>query len=881
MTAHLFRSRGILLDIAERSARSCSEAMHNVLSDPPHYISRAAAHERTPTLLDDYLRDAVERDSLAMGWAYQFWNEAERDMATTAISRRGEGLTHHNEVAVATQLFTEEYMATFLIERCLAEDGEGTSTTMEESGDILDPACGVGHMLVPFLRALLTKGRDRSAEQTCSGDVLSRLYGCDIDHTAVEICRVILFAEAQTTPTLDTKALWSILCSHIQHLPSPWGTLDREESSALLHRVYGYVITNPPYIGRRKLNEETRAFLDRHYPATSMDLCAAFMERCLELTRDGGLLALVTVDKWLRLKGYEALRIGGKGFAGLYRSLSLDTVCELGHRAFSSASGLHDGVGVCLLSARKNPPVAEHTFLFLSTTDELSMTGKARALREWQEGERPRIEQAALLGDGQSSSFILHHRMPSSLTSSKQTVRDIAQVVVGLQTSDDRRFVRYVWSVPPDRTRWIVHNKGGGYDRWFGLNQHVLDWGEGRPLFEADPRSGIGVKTWFESEGWTYTWFANGALGLRKKEPGWSFGRAASSGVFCEDSRCVAFLNSRVASLLVRRLGGKAQLPEGIVRSLPIPRSFDGIDPRLVDAAVFLKRALVEHDPTDASFSPRPVWDPREQLSVQALLLVVEGILERQVCDVLELNDAGRREIDDTMGMPVGWHGRRISPQDDDIWNFLPPSVQFLRSLVEPWVERNERRFEGVAECANYFESPKKISSRGRPLPVTSLVESISRSTGLHPFDVASDVMSLIGAQRSVAERVIAPPLFSRIVALALTELGHQWWGDSDHYRVGEYEELPARELTERVERVLPMVVRVSDEMRNELLGGSLMEWMISKMPGMQLRMFSQTPLLNWREGRSLGTGSFRHVWSVDDRINGCDRPEILEPRSP
>ena len=770
-------------------------------------------------------------------------------------------------------------MASFLVERSLSLHDANATLRSDVDGEVLDPACGVGHILVPFLRALRARRDGRDPSEDPSLKDLSRIYGCDIDETAVEICRILLLVEAGGPVGVARDVAWSIIRANVTCLHSPWGTLDRQASPTALRRTYQYVLTNPPYIGRRKLNEETREFLDAHYPATSMDLCAAFMERCLELTADGGTIGLVTVDKWLRLKPYEALRVGGRGFTGLYRALSLDVVCELGNRAFNTSSGLHDGVAVCLLVAAKAPPSGEHTFSFISVAEKRSMGEKARGLEAWRVDGGAKIRQTELLRDGESSTFILRHGVPSTLVSSRRTVRDVARVLVGLQTSDDRRFVRHVWSVPPDRSRWIVHCKGGGYDRWFGLNRFVLDWAEGKRRFEQDPKSGIAVREWFDREGWTYTWFANGSLGLRHKEAGWSFGRAASSAVFCDDTRCVAFLNSRVASLLARRLGGKAQLPEGIVRSLPIPESFDGIDPRLVDAAVLLKRALVEHDPTDASFSPSRAWDPREQVSMQALLLVVEGLLERQVCESLRLSHAERRELDDTMGVPVAWYSRGETTKDDEVWRRIPKTFHFLRSLVEPFTRGETRGSAVVGQSVRHIECSIRSAERGRPLPATSLVESIGRRGGIHPFDVAIDVMNGVGSSPAVNATVVAPALHARIVTLALTALGHQWWGEEMSGPSLECPEMSVRDVASRVGELLPAVMRIPEHLSSELLGGSLEEWMVATMRSAQLRIFSQTPLFDLRGVRSLSGGYLRHVWGMATSTRACDTHESLERR--
>lgn len=876
-TRTLLVSRGAMSDVRGSSTQSWVDEIARALGGIPDYMTRAARCESSAFSLEPDLVTLLESDPLSMGWAYQFWNEPERDLATTAIPRRGEDRAGPDEIAVTTQLFTEDYMSTFLAGRCLSAEGIRQDLLSGKRVDCIDPACGVGHMLVSFFRAW----RDIRGEKSSTYDVIASLYGCDIDPTAIEICRIILLAEVGTNRSLQVKSLWKILCSNIQHLSSPWGTLDRAEAPALLRRHYDCVVTNPPYVGRRKLTGEIRAYLDSHYPATAMDLCSAFMERCLELTRDGGMIGFVTVDKWLRLKIYEKLRTGGNGFAGLYRSLSLDVVCELGPRAFEAVRSLHDGVGICLMSARKEPPSTDHTFSFISTTNQSSPKEKAARLRSWSEAHTPPVRQVDLLEHGMSSSFILNHGVPTALLSSTRTLKEVASVLVGLQTSDDRRFVRYVWSVPPDRSRWIVHSKGGGYDRWFGLNRYVLDWGEGRSCFADDSKSGLAVESWFAREGWTYTWFANGALGLRTKEAGWSFGRAAAAGVFCDDRRYVAFLNSRVASAVARRIGGKAQLPEGIVRSLPIPRSLDGIDDALIEAAVDLKRALVAHDPTEVSFNPREVWNPHQYLSLQALLLVVEGLLEQQVCDLLGLRTDERRDLDATMGVPVAWHSRHACEDDDEIWCSLPSRFQGLRPIVDPFTRMSRGPSKSRPECSYYFESKRQARELGRRLPATCLVESIGRAMTRHPFDVVRDVNRMLGNHPRVSEHVVGPSLRARIVALALTELGHQWWGERAASTGRELRELSILELAHRVNEVLPEVMEISEQLRDQLIGEPLAKWMHSRMQGTQLLIFAQTPLLVRGGQDGLSKGSFQHVWKARDFTSVGDKFGSLARHSP
>src|SRR5690606_1410656 len=66
------------------------------------------------------------------------------------------------------------------------------------------------------------------------------------------------------------------------------------------------VVGNPPYQGLSK----TAGFeyVTRHYPQGKENLYAAFLERALELVRDGGLSALLTMRGWMFSGQFTLLR---------------------------------------------------------------------------------------------------------------------------------------------------------------------------------------------------------------------------------------------------------------------------------------------------------------------------------------------------------------------------------------------------------------------------------------------------------------------------------------------------------------------------------------------------------------------------------------------
>ncbi len=70
---------------------------------------------------------------------------------------------------------------------------------------------------------------------------------------------------------------------------------------------YDLVVGNPPYQGTSKMADAE--YVKRHYPLGKADLYAAFLIRGLQLAREGGTSALLTMRNWMFIKQYEDLRI--------------------------------------------------------------------------------------------------------------------------------------------------------------------------------------------------------------------------------------------------------------------------------------------------------------------------------------------------------------------------------------------------------------------------------------------------------------------------------------------------------------------------------------------------------------------------------------------
>ena len=101
----------------------------------------------------------------------------------------------------------------------------------------------------------------------------------------------------------------------------------------LLAKRYDAVIANPPYMGSKGMNADLKEFAKKQYPNSKSDLFDIFIERNLNLTKESGVVAMITMQSWMFLSSYESLR---------NRILNQHTILSMAHlgaRAFDSIGG--------------------------------------------------------------------------------------------------------------------------------------------------------------------------------------------------------------------------------------------------------------------------------------------------------------------------------------------------------------------------------------------------------------------------------------------------------------------------------------------------------------------------------------------------------------
>lgn len=96
---------------------------------------------------------------------------------------------------------------------------------------------------------------------------------------------------------------------------------------------YAVVVANPPYMGGKGMNPRLSTWAKENYPNSKSDLFAMFIERNLDLAVKDGAVAMITMQSWMFLSSFEALR------SRILNQHTILSMAHLGARAFDSIGG--------------------------------------------------------------------------------------------------------------------------------------------------------------------------------------------------------------------------------------------------------------------------------------------------------------------------------------------------------------------------------------------------------------------------------------------------------------------------------------------------------------------------------------------------------------
>lgn len=358
-----------------------------------------------------------------------------------------------------------------------------------------------------------------------------------------------------------------------------------------INREHGYdvVVGNPPYFGTQALADSD--YIDRCYPESKENLCTVLLERATELARPRGLVAFVTVRNWLYVSQLGAFR------KRILREFPPLRAADLGLGGFESLPGVE---GTLLVLGRAGTDACT-----VGAVHQSGVSAKAAALLCRAEDH---TTAPSLLAELPGSPFVyrwsgafIRDYLASAL------VGAVAPVRVGMKTSDNLRFIRRPWELPPNDTNraisqpaladWAPYIKGAGGKAWIEPLSDLVNWRDSglqiRVALAAAYRSAPQGEHYFFRRGVAFTTIGRSFL-ARAHRYASIFDVAGSSVVTDDVPAMVCLLNSRFAREVVEALNPTINFQVGDVARIPFKP-----DPEASTIFSVLDAAFAEHERVD------------------------------------------------------------------------------------------------------------------------------------------------------------------------------------------------------------------------------------------------------------------------------------------
>lgn len=352
--------------------------------------------------------------------------------------------------------------------------------------------------------------------------------------------------------------------------------IDVVHQALLLSIRYDAVVANPPYMGGNGMNKELKEFAKKNFPDSKADLFAMFMERAFSLLTENGFNAQINMQSWMFLSSYEKVR------TSILNNHTIISMAHLGARAFSQISG--EVVQTTAWIIQKEH-LSQYQPTFFRLIDGKNEEEKQKALlnRENEFSATAQDEFKKIPGSPVaywvSESIRLHFLKADSLS-------NLADIKTGMQTGDNERFVRLWPEVSLNNTyrldtknevlRWHLYAKGGGFRKWYGNIEHVVDWkDEGYEiknlLVKGSLRSRVRDMSNYYRDAATWSFVSSSYFGVRYKPSGVFFDVAGSCALEKDVSifNVLGFLCSKLAGVFLSAMNPTLNFQIQDISNLP------------------------------------------------------------------------------------------------------------------------------------------------------------------------------------------------------------------------------------------------------------------------------------------------------------------------
>ncbi|GJI89011.1 BREX-1 system adenine-specific DNA-methyltransferase PglX [Duganella hordei] len=359
----------------------------------------------------------------------------------------------------------------------------------------------------------------------------------------------------------------------------------------ILGNRFDAVVENPPYMGSQFFNADVKKYLNKYHRTCEKDLFSAFISRSALFCKDSGIVGIVTSFTWMFISSFEELR------KEILRERTLASLIQLEYDAFEDAKA-----HLCTFVFNVQH-VANYEASFVRLSDfrgaenQGPKTLEAISNRSCGWFYNTRSDDFWKI-PGNPISYWLDAAAFDSFEKLEK-ISDFGRARIGMATGKNDLYVRYwhevAWnnlglgltreSAMESGKKWFPYAKGGGFRRWYGNVDVVVNWqNDGEVLRNTLHPSG--KRLWAHNFNLNeifkpavcWNVIASTVNSFRYHDNGFLFDSAA--GILQANSSdsnyaLLGLLNSKISSYLLPALNPTINLPPGYLEQMPVILNYD------------------------------------------------------------------------------------------------------------------------------------------------------------------------------------------------------------------------------------------------------------------------------------------------------------------
>jgi hypothetical protein len=347
----------------------------------------------------------------------------------------------------------------------------------------------------------------------------------------------------------------------------------------LLGSSFHCVVDNPPYMGSGNMNKDLSDFVKINYPKSKSDLYSCFILRGIEAIQINGFCGMVTMESWMFLSSFEDLRrhllttstiVSLNHFGWHIMRIAFGTVSFVIQKTIpeSGSSGVYSYMKYDNINKDNERPIVfpiknNGRYKLVNQNDFKKLPGSP--IGYWLSEKAISVFDNEVTID--SLANVLQGMIPGNTDAYLRLWSEVQLDKIGFGLSDYRDSGYKIY-------KWFPYNKGGGFRRWFGNIEHVINMeNDGYSIKHDGYNNNYRLRdpnVYFKT---AITWskISSGAFSMRKMESGHLFDIAGCC-AFTEDNieYLLAFSNSKVCSSILNVISPTLNYEVLHIKSLPI-----------------------------------------------------------------------------------------------------------------------------------------------------------------------------------------------------------------------------------------------------------------------------------------------------------------------